>query len=184
MIFLGIANQLHPCVSERRDFKNTAMPRKKKPFNLVEALQRLQNTGVSLADASANVPEEELDLLPSIDDRIQRIINIVNRPKRKPGEMIFFVMYDIEDNRVRRLIVKYLEQKGCHRVQKSIFLADLPTADYNAIRDDLAQVQASYDNADSILVVPISTDYLNSMKVIGKSINIDLILKTRNTLFF
>ena len=98
--------------------------------------------------------------------------------------MLFFVMYDIESNKVRRHVVKYLERQGCTRVQKSIFLADLPTATYEKIKNDLADVQACYDNEDSILVVPISTDYLKAMKVIGQTINVDVITKTSNTLFF
>ncbi|WP_249170570.1 hypothetical protein [Porphyromonas levii] len=48
----------------------------------------------------------------------------------------------------------------------------------------LAEVQACYDNEDSILIVPISTDYLQAMKVIGAAIDVDLILKRKNTLFF
>ena len=98
--------------------------------------------------------------------------------------MLFFVMYDIESNRVRRQIVKYLERQGCTRVQKSIFLADLPISQYEQIKSDLAEVQACYENLDSILVVPISTDYLKAMKVIGQSINVDVITKSSNTLFF
>ena len=69
-------------------------------------------------------------------------------------------------------------------MQKSIFLADLPISDYQEIRDDLTEVQAAYDNNDSILVVPISTDYLKSMKIIGQSIAIDVIMHNKNTLFF
>lgn len=98
--------------------------------------------------------------------------------------MIFFVMYDIESNKVRRHVVKYLERQGCSRVQKSIFLADLPTSAFEQIKNDLAEVQACYDNQDSILVVPITTDYLKAMKVIGQEINIDVITKSKNTLFF
>ena len=98
--------------------------------------------------------------------------------------MLFFVMYDIESNKVRRYIVKYLERKGCTRVQKSIFLANLSMEKYQDIRNDLAEVQAAYDNEDSILVVPITTDYLRSMKVIGQNINIDIITHTATTLFF
>lgn len=45
-------------------------------------------------------------------------------------------------------------------------------------------MQACYENSDSILVVPISTDYLKAMKVIGQTINVDVITKTSNTLFF
>lgn len=98
--------------------------------------------------------------------------------------MLFFVMYDIESNKVRRYVVKYLEKKGCFRVQKSIFLADLPMENYQAIRADLAEVQAAYENMDSILVVPISTDYLRAMKVIGENIDIDIVTHNKNTLFF
>jgi len=98
--------------------------------------------------------------------------------------MLFFVMYDIEDKRVRNLVSKYLVKKGCTRIQKSIFLADLPSSKYEKIRNDLTEVQAAYENLDSILVVPISTDYLKSMKIIGKNISVDVITKSKNTLFF
>ena len=98
--------------------------------------------------------------------------------------MLFFVMYDIESNKVRYQIMKYLIKKGCTRVQKSIFLADLPSSIYNTIREELALVQESYDNNDSILIVPISTDYLSAMKIIGQSIDIDVITRSKNTLFF
>ena len=98
--------------------------------------------------------------------------------------MLFFVMYDIESNKVRRYIVKYLEKKGCTRVQKSIFLANLSMETYQEIRNDLTEVQAAYDNQDSILVVPITSDYLRSMKIIGQNIDIDIITQSKTTLFF
>ena len=93
-------------------------------------------------------------------------------------------MYDIESNKVRYNIVKYLLRKGCTRIQKSIFLADLSTATYHEIRHDLTEIQSLYDNHDSIIICPISTDQLRSMKVIGKNIDIDLITHNRDTLFF
>ena len=98
--------------------------------------------------------------------------------------MLFFVMYDIESNKVRRYVVKYLEKKGCTRIQKSIFLADLSVEKYQAIRKYLADVQAAYQNEDSILIVPITTDYLRAMKVIGQNINVDIITHSKNTIFF
>ena len=98
--------------------------------------------------------------------------------------MLFFVMYDIESNKVRAQIAKYLIRKGCTRIQRSIFLADLASSEYNTIRQDLAAVQAAYDNKDSILIVPISTDYLQAMKVIGQKIELDIIMHSKNTLFF
>jgi len=98
--------------------------------------------------------------------------------------MTFFVMYDISSNKVRNQVVKYLIQKGCTRVQRSIFLADLDAKVYNEIREDLAAVQQAYENEDSILIVPLSTDYLKSMKIIGQNIDIDVITKCKHTLFF
>ena len=98
--------------------------------------------------------------------------------------MLFFVMYDIESNKVRRYVVKYLERQGCTRIQKSIFLADLEMSKFNEIKNDLAEVQAVYENNDSILVVPITTEYLRSMKIIGQNIDTDVITHSRNTLFF
>ena len=41
-----------------------------------------------------------------------------------------------------------------------------------------------YTEKDSILITPISTDLLNSMKIIGKSIDVDVITRSKNTLFF
>lgn len=131
-----------------------------------------------------SVLPDQWDHLPSLNDRLKLLFNIIGNSKRPASNMIFFVMYDIESNKVRRLVVKYLERLGCTRVQKSIFLADLPTAVFEQIKSDLAEVQACYDNQDSILVVPISTDYLKAMKVIGQDINIDIITKAKNTLFF
>ena len=45
-------------------------------------------------------------------------------------------------------------------------------------------LQTSNENKDSILVVPISPDYLRSMKIIGQKIELDIILHNKNTLFF
>lgn len=127
---------------------------------------------------------EEVEALPTLEDRLKVLFNVINNNQRPASNMIFFVMYDIESNKVRRHVVKYLERQGCSRVQKSIFLADLPTSAFEQIKNDLAEVQACYDNQDSILVVPITTDYLKAMKVIGQEINIDVITKSKNTLFF
>ena len=93
-------------------------------------------------------------------------------------------MYDIESDKVRHQVVKYLQRKGCTRVQRSIFLADLAMSEYDGIRKDLAEVQAAYENNDSILIVPISADYLRSMKVIGQKVELDVIMHNKNTLFF
>ena len=167
-----------------RGSKSVAMPRKKKPpLTFVEEMAKLRASG--LGDSPPpNHPVSDLDALPSLEERLKILFGIVKNKKRPASQMLFFVMYDIESNKVRRHVVKYLERQGCSRVQKSIFLADLAVDKYERIKSDLAEVQACYDNEDSILVVPISTDYLKAMKVIGKTISVDVITKTSNTLFF
>ena len=110
--------------------------------------------------------------------------SIIDKRKIIADDMLFFVMYDIESNKVRYNIVKYLERMGCSRIQKSIFLANLSIEKYERIQRDLAEIQSLYDNHDSIIVCPVSSDYLSSMKVIGQNINLDLITRSKNTLFF
>ncbi len=151
----------------------------------MERLRRLQESGVD-GHTSVNdrIPDTELESISSLDQRIHRIFYIINSTKRPIGNMLFFVMYDIESNKVRYNIAKYLIRKGCTRIQRSIFLADLSTSTYQEIRQDLTEIQSLYDNHDSIIVCPISTDQLRSMKVIGQNIDIDLITHNRNTMFF
>ena len=159
------------------------MPRKRKPpLTFVEEMAKLRAAGLE-DSPSPNRKLPDWEGLPLLEDRLKVLFNVV-KSKRKPLQMLFFVMYDIESNKVRRHVVKYLERQGCTRVQKSVFLADLPMEKYERIKSDLTEVQACYENCDSILVVPISTDYLKAMKVIGKTVQTEVILKTSNTLFF
>ncbi len=156
--------------------------KKREPMGFVQRVLKLQHAGI-LNSPTPNRVIQNIEYI-DINKTVRELFNIVNKPVRPASAMLFFVMYDIESNKVRTLIAKYLEKKGCTRIQKSIFLADLDRSVFEQIRSDLAEVQACYENNDSLILVPISTDYLQSMKVIGKSINIDLITKNMNTLFF
>lgn len=165
------------------------MPRKKRPaITILQMMGQLKDSGMSHTTEIPHSPTEtkkqDWEDLPDLQSRIRKILAMTESPERSPGNMLFFVMYDIESDKVRRLVAKYLEEKGCTRVQRSIFLADLPIATYERIRNDLAEVQSCYENADSILVVPVSTDMMRSMKIIGKNISIDVITNSRTTLFF
>ncbi|MDR0994809.1 MAG: CRISPR-associated endonuclease Cas2 [Tannerella sp.] len=155
--------------------------RQKKEISFAERMRKLYRSG--LPRKKPEREEEPEEGIVSIEQRVEQIMGIVNR-KHDKLNMLFFVMYDIENNRVRNQIVKYLLRKGCLRIQKSIFLADTEHAVYAQIKDDLAAVQACYENDDSIIVCPISTDYLQAMRIIGKSIDMDILLKNKNTLFF
>ena len=150
------------------------MPRKK--------MQKLLSAGLN-ANKTENVDRLE-EPIGTLSDRVRQVLGLAEKNRKEKGSMLFFVMYDIENNKVRRLIVKYLQRKGCYRVQKSIFLAEATYETYNSIKNDLAEVQAAYDNDDSIFVLPVSTDYLQMMKIIGKEVNVDVITIRKSTLFF
>ena len=124
------------------------------------------------------------DDIPTLTERIRQILKIISTSETKPGYMICFIMYDITSNKVRTLIAKFLLKKGCTRVQKSIFMADMPSDEVQDIAQKLTEIQKMYDNNDSILIVPLSEDYARAMKIIGQDVDIDLILHSKNTLFF
>lgn len=159
------------------------MAKKRIELSFVEKIKKITRSGISNSPMPNRIITEA-DIFPTLEERIEYVLNIVNNDKRPASNMLFFVMYDIESNKVRNQVVKYLLKNGCTRVQKSVFLADISNNVYDKIRQDLAAVQACYENNDSILVVPISTDYLNAMKIIGKNVEIDVITKKKSTLFF
>lgn len=161
------------------------MGRRKIAYDYIDAIKKINNAGLrDSIPPNADRTSWNDDQLPSLEERVEKLFYLSNNSKRSISNMLFFVMYDIESNKVRRYIVKYLERKGCTRIQKSIFLADLSVETFNEIKKDLTEVQAAYENNDSILVVPITPEYLRSMRIIGQNINIDIITHTRNTIFF
>ena len=156
------------------------MGKKRIELTLPQRLAKLKHAGVEGSRMiSTNSPEWEP--MDSLEERVKQLLGIVSNAK--VTDMLFFVMYDIESNKVRQQIAKYLLKMGCFRIQRSIFLAELEPEKHERIRSDLTEVQSYYDNHDSILVVPVSTDLIKSMKIIGKSIDVDIIMRTKNTLF-
>lgn len=127
---------------------------------------------------------DQIDQTIALPERIQKAIELIKNHKQKRHTMLYFVMYDIENDRIRRLIAKYLEKKGLIRIQKSIFIADTEPKLFEEIRQTLKEIQEMYENNDSIILVPISADEVRSMKIIGKNIDIDLISGNSNVLIF
>jgi len=160
------------------------MVKKKEELSFVEKMRLLHRAGLTHRGASYEPMQLDYEDIDELSTRIKKILEINAHYKLNPGNMLYFIMYDIENNKVRTLIAKYLINKGCQRVQKSIFFADTKRAVYNEIKKDLVAVQHTYENNDSIFLVPISTDQLRAMKVIGQNINFDLITGSTNTLFF
>lgn len=157
--------------------------KKKKPLTFLEKLQMIKKAGLKPLNAP-NREHHGYNQIASLPERVEIILELFNRHPKKQNNMLYFIMYDIENDKVRTQIAKYLIKKGCQRVQKSIFLADSARERFNEIHNTIKEVQEIYDNNDSVLIVPVSFDQLQAMKIIGQQIELDLILGNRNTLFF
>ena len=157
--------------------------KKKKVISFVEKMMLLKQAGMERPKVVLPGQKLAYDKMDSIEVRIEKILNLIQRHK-KATHMIYFVMYDIEDDKVRREVSKFLERKGLSRVQKSIFLGNTTRAIYDKIHVDLKNVNGVYENNDSLIMIPISTDEVRAMKLIGQNVDFDMVLRNKNTLIF
>jgi CRISPR-associated endonuclease Cas2 len=146
-------------------------------------MMKIKAAGLGNRAAVRQRSPDELELLP-LEKRVELVLGLFDQAVKKAGNMIYFVMYDIEHNKIRTYMAKYLLKKGCIRVQKSIFLASSERVVFDEIFKTLRDVQAVYDNHDSIFMVPVSQEQLLSMKVIGQNLQFDIVSSNKNTLFF
>lgn len=158
------------------------MKKPRSEISFAQKMMKLRRAGIS--GSKPLNKGVETDQMDTLTERIEKILGIINKNPPNPHLMIYFIMYDIESNKVRNLVAKYLIKMGCTRVQRSIFIASTNRMVYDRIKDDLKEVQECYENNDSILLVPVSTDEIKAMKVIGQNIDFDLALRNKNTLFF
>jgi len=157
--------------------------KKKKEISFGEKMLMLKKAGMERSKPVSTRSRSDVDALDSIEDRVAKILDIVYS-KQSGLHMIYFVMYDIEDNKVRKEIAKYLEKKGLVRIQKSIFFGNTSRDVFNQVHQDLKEVNSVYENVDSIVLVPVSTDEIKAMKLIGSNIDFDIVMQNKNTLFF
>ena len=160
-----------------------ARPRKI-AYNLKEKLRKIREAGLESQAPDNQRAQEPPEESQPLNERIRQILQLVNRPSDNPYDMLFLVMYDIEDDRVRNHIAKYLLSKGCIRIQKSVYMARTPQQAFQEINDTLREVQQAYDNQDSILLVPVQAATISSMKIIGKDIQVQSLTDPPNTLFY
>lgn len=159
---------------------------KKVAYNLREKLEKMHKAGLRPPESSGpdQAPPPEAGELLTLNERIRSILHLVNQPSLNAFDMLYLVMYDIEDDRVRTHIAKYLLSKGCIRIQKSVYLARTHQKVFAEISEALKEVQAAYDNYDSILLVPVQAATMSSMKIIGKDIQVQSLIDPPNTLFY
>lgn len=107
-----------------------------------------------------------------------------NHKTKSSEEMYCFILYDIEHNKIRRILAKFLEKKGCIRVQKSVFFAKMHRKMYQEMKEIIIDLQKCYENQDTIIMLPVGEDMLNRVNCIGKNFEFELMTQTKNTLFF
>ena len=165
------------------------MPRKKKyiPKPLSELNQHWEMAGLPF------LPEKQLNeilalenITTTLPDALKGFFDFLKNAQilKRSEDMYCFIMYDIENNKIRNMMAKYLIQKGCIRVQKSIYFARFHRKLQKEVTATLRKMQACYENQDSILVLPVGEDMLNSLTCIGKSFEFKLITAPKHTLFF
>ncbi len=157
------------------------MPRRKKTqLSPEEELLKILEKNLPKPQA---IPQsiDELPLEP-LSRRIQFLLNIIKFPKNKTTTM-HLIMYDIENNKVRNKIAKYLVKKGCIRIQKSVYVIDAPASTISEISRTLTIIQQAYENNDSIIILPITRDLMKIAEFIGKEIYLNH-LSDPNATFF
>lgn len=162
--------------------KRNMAAKKRKKLSFVEVLRKVKAAGIR-EEAILKAGDIKEMPIEDLNARLRKLLNIYESAQ-KSGDMIFFVMYDIEHNKVRTHIAKYLIRKGCIRLQKSVFIAQKPRNVFDELHTTLKEVQDLYDNEDSILFLPVSTDEVHAMKVIGRNLSFDMVMENRNTIIF
>lgn len=156
---------------------------KRRELSFYERILKIRQAGLS-DDSNLSFVPEDYELLPLVE-RLPLVDAILKKAVvKKINTMYSFIMYDIENDKIRTHIAKYLIKKGCVRVQKSVYLSELKRKKFDEIYRTLQEINAMYDNYDSIFFIPIGEDVINTMKIVGKNIDFELIVNPGNTLFF
>lgn len=96
----------------------------------------------------------------------------------------FVVLYDIQDDKTRTTIFKYLQKQGGHNIQRSVFLGSTSRQNFKEMCSTLKEIAEIWGNEDSIIVFPLAQDILSAMLVYGQAIDLDLLLGRKRTVFF
>jgi len=87
--------------------------------------------------------------------------------------MLYWVMYDISENKSRNQAVKACKNKGLYRVQKSIFLGDLNKNQKDELK--IIMERLVDEDTDSIYIFPTSKDFIQDTDMIGNGFDRELV---------
>ena len=137
----------------------------------------------------AGLPILTTDELEALDAELPlhfgRFLDWFKQHKNKQAEEMYcFILYDIEHNKISRILAKFLEKKGCIRVQQSVFFAKMHRKLYAEIKGIITELQECYENQDTIMMLPVGEDMLNNMHCIGKNFDCELLTQSKHTVIF
>lgn len=161
------------------------MANRKKP-TYHEILKKLKQAGLHKAAQLEQLKRLGLEeeMLP-LNERVEKIMELFKASAMTPAtHTLGFIMYDIEDNKIRTHIAKYLERLGYLRIQKSIFFGNISRKVHEDVYKAIKEINELYDNSDSIVFLPVSNDDISKVKLIGKNIEFHVMMDTKNVLFF
>ncbi len=95
--------------------------------------------------------------------------------------MIAWVLYDIEDDKVRTKVAKLCKQAGLYRVQFSVFLGSIESNQKDTLELQIAELID--EEKDSIYIFPMSKSELKATVLLGKAFDKKLITDEVKALF-
>ncbi|HEY9188460.1 MAG TPA: CRISPR-associated endonuclease Cas2 [Ignavibacteria bacterium] len=95
--------------------------------------------------------------------------------------MICWVIYDIEDNKIRNKIAKACKQAGLYRVQLSVFLGVLNNTEKDSL--ELICKDLINEEKDKLYIFPMSKDELKQTVLLGQAFDKDFVTDEVKSLF-
>ena len=135
-----------------------------------ERLARLARSGAG-GDTwlAARFPQNPQPPTPGANLQERLALLRLIRPQRMQ-DMMCIIAYDIESNKVRNQIAKFLIRKGCYRLQKSVYFGQMPRKQYKEMVAALRAINNLYENEDSLFFLPVGEDSLNRLEVVGRGL--------------
>ena len=95
--------------------------------------------------------------------------------------MIAWVLYDIEDDKVRSKVAKFCKQSGLYRVQYSVFLGTLDASGKDTLELRIEELIDA--EKDSVYIFPMSKNELQATVLLGKAFDKKLVTDEVKALF-
>ena len=138
--------------------------------------------------ANPNKPRKQPAKTPeelSIEDKLENVNLIFNAENlTKKQYMVYLICYDITRNKLRTKIADYLQERGCRRVQKSVFMGELHRKHFKLLYQTLQDISDALEENDTIIMMPVSEGNVQSMKMLGQEVNMSFTLSREKVLLF